>query len=414
MSTNGWRAIDAFSRRAGATGGRRRLRHPATAAAMAACLALAAGACGSSSSKSSGGTAATTATTTATTAASPSTSAAAGSTGSGGSTTGTTLPEWSPGGTLPKGEPDLNHDGKVLIGVLSPGDIHDHGYYESFVDDANTYANQQGWKLIEVSNVADANAQREADDLCRQHVDMVALGAGELADGLAAANDSVCKGVFFYINGASTVKQAPYFTQSLDSENQSGAASGIAAGILMKQKGYTKAGFIAGTQASFNTDYYIPWAAGLKTVVPNASTTITYTGDENDSAKAVEAFKALQSQGVQLVYPYLGGSTDAVATLANKANIPVLTPGTDRCGQSNPSFAISVNFSPGDYFLGALQQFKAGSLRLGVTRNWRMGVDPYPTVKFCQPTGTMAQQLATAITEIGNGTIDVNKLASGK
>jgi hypothetical protein len=42
-----------------------------------------------------------------------------------------------------------------------------------------------------------------------------------------------------------------------------------------------------------------------------------------------------------------------------------------------------------------------------------MGIDPYPTVTFCSPTGTEAQQLAQAITEIGNGTINVNALAAG-
>ena len=39
----------------------------------------------------------------------------------------------------------------------------------------------------------------------------------------------------------------------------------------------------------------------------------------------------MKSQGVGIVYPYLGGATDAVAVQAAKDNIPVLTPGTDRC-----------------------------------------------------------------------------------
>src|SRR5262249_46822299 len=46
-------------------------------------------------------------------------------------------------GTILPGEPDTNGDGKVIIGVLSPGDIHDHGYYESFVDAANAFAKKQ-------------------------------------------------------------------------------------------------------------------------------------------------------------------------------------------------------------------------------------------------------------------------------
>src|SRR3954468_5151715 len=36
-------------------------------------------------------------------------------------------------GYLAPHQPDVNQDGKVVIGVISPGDTHDKGYYESFV-----------------------------------------------------------------------------------------------------------------------------------------------------------------------------------------------------------------------------------------------------------------------------------------
>jgi basic membrane protein A len=219
--------------------------------------------------------------------------------------------------------------------------------------------------------------------------------------------------VFFYISGGGTVPIGATYTESIDNSVQSGYASGYAAGLLMKDKSITKAGFIAGVNAAFNRQFYAPWAAGVKAALPSAQTTITYTGDENDSAKAVEAFNALQSQGVGLIYPYLGGSTFAVAKLANQANIPVLTPGTDNCATTSPKFAISVIFSPGDYFAAILQQFKAGTLKLGVARNWRMGADPVPTVKFCNPTGNQAQQLASLISGIGNGSVSLANVPTG-
>src|SRR5437763_14442054 len=53
-------------------------------------------------------------------------------------------------GYQPTNEPDVNQDGKVVIGVLSPGDTHDKGYYESFVDAANSYAAANNWKIITV------------------------------------------------------------------------------------------------------------------------------------------------------------------------------------------------------------------------------------------------------------------------
>src|SRR5258706_13322825 len=97
--------------------------------------------------------------------------------------------------------------------------------------------------------------------------------------------------------------------------------------------------------------------------------------------------RAQISQGVKTVSPSIGGGTDAAASLANTAGVMQLTPGTDRCSSTGPKFDISVLFSPGDYFAAALQDFAAGKLRMGVARVWKMGVDPYPSVKICNPTG---------------------------
>src|SRR5215472_10178808 len=94
------------------------------AAAIGVACALFAVAC-SSSSKSSSSTTAAASNTTA--AASATTAATSGGSGPWG------WPGDSTQGYLAPNEPDVNKDGKVVIGVISPGDTHDHGYYESFV-----------------------------------------------------------------------------------------------------------------------------------------------------------------------------------------------------------------------------------------------------------------------------------------
>ena len=363
--------------------GSRRVR--ATGAALAA-VALLAGAC-SSSTKSTTGT-----------------------TSGGSSTTAASSGPWGwPGdsthGYLAPHEPDVNRDGKVVIGVISPGDTHDHGYYESFVDEADSFAKAQGWQVITVDKVPDSNAAQAARNMCQQHPDMIAIAASELKDAIPVASEAVCKDTVWYVAGGQGVTQTPYFVQTNDISSQDGYAAGVAAGLLMKAKGSTKAGFITGPQASFTTDFAKAWEAGIKSQVPNESTVTTYTGDFNDSAKAVEAFQSMKSQGIGIVYPYLGGATFAVAAQANQANIPVLTPGTDNCAIPSPKFAISVIFSPGDYFAAALTPFKNGTLRVGTALVFHMGVDPVPTVKICSPTGDQAQVLAQTIHQIGTGQI---------
>lgn len=360
-------------------------------AAGAGALTLLLAACGSSnnstsSSSSSGGNA-----------------AADCSTGNGSGPWG-----WSgdaTNGYLPKHEPDVNCDGKVVVGILSPGDTNDHGYYESFVDTAKQYAQQNGWTVTIVDKINPADVVTQARNLCRQHVDMVAVAASELKDAIPVAQESECKNTVWYVAGGQGVNQTPYFVQSQDNANESGYASGVAAGELMKSSGSKKAGFVTGPQADFAVTFAKAFKAGIQSVVPDASLIVSYTGDFNDSAKAVEATKAQLAQGIGIIYPYLGGSTFAVAAEAQKTNIPVLTPGTDNCSVPSPKFAISVIFSPGDYFAAALAPFKDGTLRVGVARTWHMGKDPVPTVKICKPTGDQQTQVDNVEKQIGAGTI---------
>jgi basic membrane protein A len=388
-----------------------------TAAAVLAAGALVA-ACGSSSNKNSAASGGATTTgassTTASSAPSSSSSTSAGSSSSSAAS-GTSAGPWGwPGdaktGYLAPHQPDVNGDGKVVMGVISPGDTHDKGYYESFVDTADAFAKQNGWQVITVDKVPDSQAAQAARNMCQQHPDMVAIAASELKDAIPVASEPVCKNTVWYVAGGAGVNQTPYFVQTNDILSQSAYASGVAAGLLMKAANVTKAGFLTGPQASFTTNFAKGWESGIKSQVPNAQVVSTYTGDFNDSAKAVTAFNAMKSQGIGIIYPYLGGATFAVADQAQKANIPVLTPGTDNCAVPSPKFAISVIFDPGQYFATALQPFKEGKLRVGVPLTFHMGVDPVPTVKICNPTGDQAAVLNQTIKDIGTGKIRTDQV----
>lgn len=318
---------------------------------------------------------------------------------------GTTPAASGSSGTALK-EPDVNGDGKVVIGILSPGDINDHGYYESFVDAADAYAKKKGWTVIQRGSVADSDALTAARALCEQHVDMVALGASELSTAIPASEEPVCAKTAWFVPSAANIDTSPRVLLSTDDPNQDLLAAGYAAGLKMKAAGYTKAGFITGTQASFSVLAAKAFLAGIREVVPKATLATTYTGDFNDSAKAKEATQAQISQGVKVIYPYLGGATDAAAQLANQNGVLTLTPGTDRCDSTSPKFDISVVFDMGDYFLAALQEFAKDNLKMGTTRKWQLGVDPYPTIKICHAQGDEDQQLAAFMKKIGSKEID--------
>lgn len=314
-------------------------------------------------------------------------------------------------GCIPAGQPDVNGDGVVKIGVLSPGDTNDNGYYESFVVTGRDIAETNGWELTILDKVNPADAAEQARNLCRQGVDMVAIAAGELADAIPVAEEEVCANSVWYVAGGAGVEQTPYFFQTSEEPGPTQFATGYATGLVMDSMGATKAGYITGPELDFSVVTFNAWTTGMQQVNPAFETVATYTGDFNDSAIAQEAATNQLAQGVGILYPYLGGATDAVAAAGFEKDVLSVTPGTDRCAE--PQFAVSSIFSPGDYFAAALQDFAAGKVELGTTRIFVLGVDPVPTVKICDSVEGAAElqvQLDDMIAKIASGEVDVNAL----
>ncbi|MDO1485113.1 BMP family ABC transporter substrate-binding protein [Rhodococcus rhodochrous] len=302
-------------------------------------------------------------------------------------------------------QPDVNGDGKVIVGVISPGDLNDNGYYESFVVSAQKFADDNGWELIKMGQVNPANAAEQARNLCRQKVDLVALAAAEMKDAIPVAAEPDCANTAWYVPSSADLESTPYIARSRDFVNETALAAGYANGILMRDAGMTKAGYISGPELDFSVMAAKGFEVGIQMVVPEATVVSTFTGDFNDSAKAREAAQAQISQGVEALYPYLGGATDAVAQLGSDKGVILSTPGTDRCGETAIDWSVSVIFDPGEYFAAALADFSEGKLQMGELREWHLGVDSVPTVVLCNGTDAQNAELAEFIEKVGAGEI---------
>ena len=131
-------------------------------------------------------------------------------------------------GCIPANQPDVNEDGTVKIGVLSPGDTNDNGYYESFVVTANEFA----------------DAQRLGADHRRQDQPGRRPGAGRATSAgrtstwspsppvssptpSRCAEEDVCAGTVWYVAGGAGVEQTPYFFQTNDDVFESQYAAGV-------------------------------------------------------------------------------------------------------------------------------------------------------------------------------------------
>src|SRR4051812_31214261 len=108
-------------------------------------------------------------------------------------------------GYLAPGQPDNNPgnngSAKFVIGILSPGDTHDNGYYQSFVDEAQRFADAHGGSVTTIDKVPPASAAQDARNLCRRKPDMVAIAASTLKDAIPVASEAVCKDTVWYVAG---------------------------------------------------------------------------------------------------------------------------------------------------------------------------------------------------------------------
>jgi basic membrane protein A len=333
-----------------------------------------------------------------------------------GAANGGTEGEPCPGtaGCVPANQPDVNQDGTVIVGVLSPGDTNDGGYYESFVTAAREFADEHGWEVTIIDRVAVADASQQARNLCQQDVDFVAVADTQLTDALLVAEEDVCAGVVFYLAAGEGEEPTPYYFATTEDARISQLVTGYATGLLLEELGENRAAFIGGPDLPFVKRAFDNWTAGIQLVLPEATTSQTLTGDFDDSAKGQEAATAQVDQGAAVVYTYLGGATDATAQAAAQEGALSIAPGTDRCDQE--VFGLASIFSPGDFFAAALNLLNEGKVQMAETIEFQVGIDPVPTTIVCgaAPNAeTIQAQVDEFIADIGSGEFDVDAVIVG-
>lgn len=310
-------------------------------------------------------------------------------------------------------QPDTNGDGKVVIGVISPGDTDDGGYYEDFLVTARDQIEEEGWELTVIDQVNPADALTQARNLCRQGADMVALAAVELKDALPAAEEDGCADSVFSIFGDAEEQLSPAVAQATGQTVETQYLTGVAAGLVLQAQGGTKAGMVGGPELDFAVTSAAAFERGMQSVLPEAELLVTYTGDFDDGGKAREATTSQIAEGATLIYAYLGGATDAAASAALEGGALTVAPGTDRCADDEGRFGISSLFASGGYFSNMLTDFAAGEVVVGETAVYEVGVDATPGAVICAETVEGGEELQAQLDEtaagIADGSVDVGE-----
>ena len=303
---------------------------------------------------------------------------------------------------------DTNGDGRVILGVAAAGPRDDGAYYQALVDAATEIAEAQGWDApIIIDNIEPAVADTELENLVAQGVDIIAVGAGEIADPLPDLVERY-PDVFWYCNCGTGYPQTPGVALSTNDGAEIEYVVGVAAGLILQERGGDTAYMIGCCDLGFEVETELAMRLGMKAVDPSYDVVYTPTGnfpfDFDNVAGATEAFNVALDAGMDLVYPYLGGAHEPLVQLANEHNIPVTSAGaSDVCARTDLQWDMAALFDGGDFARAVFPLIVSGQFEEGSIYKFSVGRDPEVGALICNPTPEQKELLDQAHADVLNG-----------
>ena len=303
---------------------------------------------------------------------------------------------------------DTNGDGKVVFGIAAAGPRDDGGYYQALVDKAITISADNGFEdPIVVDNITTEDAATELANLAEQNVDVILVGASEIADPLT---DLIAQypDIFWYCNCGAGYPENPGLAQSQDDSSEISYTAGYATGLLIQAAGGESAAFIGCCDLNFEKEAYLAYELGLKAVDPTFTMTYIPTGnfpfDFDNTAGATEALNGAITNGADAVYPYLGGAHEPLVKIANEQGIITMSAGSSSaCARTDLDYQIQVRFDGGDYIDVIFNEIVAGTFKEGDVRVFRVGIDPEPGAQICDPTPEQQTAMDDVYAQIAAG-----------
>lgn len=314
---------------------------------------------------------------------------------------------------------DTNHDGKVVFGIAAAGPADDGAYYQAVVDAAKQISKDNGFAdPIVVDNIQAADAATSIGNLAQQGVDVIIVGASEIAEPLP---DLITKypGIFWYCNCGAGFPANPGLAQSTDDGGEIGYTAGYATGLKLKEKGGNSTVIIGCCDLGFEKQAYMSFELGLKAVDPSYTMKYVPSGafpfDFDNTANATAALQTAIDNGVDAVYPYLGGALKPVVQAANAAGIITMSAGSSKvCTDGGGlKYDIAVKFDGGDYVKAVMKLIVEGKFKEGDTKKFKVGVDPEPGAEICNPTPDQKAAMDAVYKKIAAGDLaaDLGKIA---
>ncbi len=286
---------------------------------------------------------------------------------------------------------DANGDGSITIGVAAAGPQDDGAYYQAVVDAAQAVSAENGFNdPIVVDEIQAADAATALSDLAAQ-VDIVIVGASEIAEPLGDLTEEFSD-VYWYCNCGAGFPETPGLAQSLDDGAEIGYTTGVATALLMEGGESTDVAFLGCCELGFETEFLLAFELGLTDTNPDLSVTYVPTGDFpfdfDNVANATEALNNAVEGGAGAVVPYLGGALRPVVEAANEAGIITMSAGASNVCEPEEEldFDIAARFDGGDYVAAIFPLILSGDVAEGEIKTFKVGIDPEPGALICDAT----------------------------
>jgi len=299
---------------------------------------------------------------------------------------------------------DADGDGALRIGVAAAGPRNDQGYYQALVDFAEEFSDENGFAPPIVSdNIGAAEAGQAMSDLAEQGVDVILVGASEIAEPLPDLTGQY-PDIFWYCNCGGGVPETPGLAQATDWGAPIHYTAGVAMGAVLADRGGDTAVFLGCCDLGFEKEAYSATVQGLQSVDPSFTMEYVATGafpfDFDNSANATAALTNAIAEGATLAYAYLGGALNPVGQLATDEGVAVFAAGPrgpgDICARNDGiEWTGTIAFDPGLYARLVLPLILEGTLAEG-------GTHQFPTeqglngAELCAASGEAEALLADA------------------
>jgi basic membrane protein A and related proteins len=277
------------------------------------------------------------------------------------------------------------------------------------VDAAKELSEENGFgEPIVVDNIQAADAATAIGDLAQQDVDVIIVGASEIAEPLPQLIEQY-PDVFWYCNCGAGFPENPGLAQSTDDGAEISYTAGYATGLLLKDKGGESVVFIGCCELGFEKQATAAFELGLQAVDPAYTMTYVPSGDFpfdfDNTANATAALQTAIDEGADAVYPYLGGAHRPVVQAANEAGLITMSAGSSSvCSDDEElDYDIAVKFDGGDYVRAVMEEIIAGTFKEGDIRQFKVGIDPEPGAVICNPTPEQQQAMDDVYAQIANG-----------